>query len=401
MRQELTRLEDEAERGRKQLAKLKKKEAVLPGPRIEMIDPPLVTRGAMPRIKTRSGTERLVVGKVTAPAGLLTFAINDREERVDNNGLFRVRMPVRRANIPVKVVAIDKQGKRAAVEFLLTPSLNAPESKASPSASAKQRKSKPLPTIAFGNYYALVIGNEKYAHWPRLETPVNDARKISNVLTEVYGFKTKVLLNATRYDILRALNDFRKRLTERDNLLIYYAGHGYLEDKIGRGYWIPVDGEIDSNAKWISTFAITDILSVLSARHVLVVVDSCYAGALTRSALVRLEAGMSEEARHQWLKVMTSKRSRTVLTSGDLQPVLDGGGGEHSIFAKALLDVLRQNDEILEGRRLYKEISARVVYAAASVMTDQGPVEQIPVYAPVRYAGHESGDFFFVPSTAK
>jgi hypothetical protein len=53
----------------------------------------------------------------------------------------------------------------------------------------------------------------------------------------------------------------------------------------------PVDGEVDSNANWISTFAITDFLSAISAKHVLVVADTCYAGALTRSALARLEAG--------------------------------------------------------------------------------------------------------------
>jgi uncharacterized caspase-like protein len=206
-----------------------------------------------------------------------------------------------------------------------------------------------------------------------------------------------VILNASRYDILKALNDLRKELTEKDNLLIYYAGHGHLEEKIGRGYWIPTDGEVDSNANWISTFAITDMLSTIVAKHILVVADTCYSGALTRSSLARLEAGMSSEARYNWLKIMAEKRSRTVLTSGDLKPVLDSGGGQHSIFAKAFINVLQENEDILEGQRLYQQISARVAYAAAAVMTDAGPVEQVPQYAPIKYAGHESGDFLFVP----
>ncbi|HEX2245327.1 MAG TPA: hypothetical protein VHH94_03455, partial [Gammaproteobacteria bacterium] len=45
-------------------------------------------------------------------------------------------------------------------------------------------------------------------------------------------------------------------------------------------------------------------------------------------------------------KTMTRKRSRMVLTSGGLEPVLDAGGGNHSVFAKALLDVLKANSEI-------------------------------------------------------
>ena len=95
---------------------------------------------------------------------------------------------------------------------------------------------------------------------------------------------------------------------------------------------------------------------------------------------------------------MTEKRSRTVLTSGDLKPVLDSGAGKHSIFAKALIDVLQENVEIIEGQRLYQQISARVAYAAAAVMTDAGPVKQVPQHAPIQYAGHESGDFLFVPT---
>ena len=39
-----------------------------------------------------------------------------------------------------------------------------------------------------------------------------------------------------RTDIIKALNELRKTLTERDQLLIYYAGHGFLEPSIDRGY---------------------------------------------------------------------------------------------------------------------------------------------------------------------
>lgn len=103
--------------------------------------------------------------------------------------------------------------------------------------------------------------------------------------------------------------------------------------------------------------------------------------------------GNSTEAREHWLKTITEKRSRTVLSSGALQPVLDSGGGDHSVFAKALLDVLASNTEVLEGQRVGLELAARVSYAASNVL-----VEQDPQYAPLRYAGHEAGDFLFVPT---
>jgi uncharacterized caspase-like protein len=239
----------------------------------------------------------------------------------------------------------------------------------------------------------LIIGNNTYTQWPSLRTAEMDARETADLLKGKYGFKTRVLVNAGRYAILQALNELRAQLTEKDNLLIYYAGHGYLDEKINRAYWIPVDGQLDSNVDWISTVQITDLVSAMSAKQILLVVDSCYSGALTRSALARIEAGMSEEARQHWLGVMAAKRSRTVLSSGDVKPVLDVGGGPHSVFARAWLDVLKENDDVLEGQRLYREIAARVTYAA-----DFFQFEQVPQYAPIRYAGHESGDFLFVPS---
>lgn len=388
----LVSLQDETAQQRQQLATLEqqRQQVAMVGPRIEIIDPPLPgTRGpgqAVVRISSNlRGQTRVIVGKVTAPAGVLTLTVNDHSETIDAQGLFRAAVPVQSSSVPVIVAAVDKQGQRTSVAFTL-------ESEGTTTATASRPTS--LPKADFGTYHALLIGNETYQHWPALYTPKNDAVRAAQILSKQYGFTTKVLLNATRFDILQALNEYRKTLTDKDNLLLYYAGHGHWEEKIERGYWIPVDGHIDSDVNWISTFAITDILSAMSVRHVLVVADSCYSGALTRSALARLEAGMSEEARQHWLKTMAEKRSRTVLSSGGLQPVLDSGGGDHSVFAKAFLDTLANNQEILEGQRLGLEIAARVSYAAAADL-----MAQEPQYAPIRYAGHEAGDFLFVPTT--
>jgi len=131
----------------------------------------------------------------------------------------------------------------------------------------------------------------------------------------------------------------------------------------------------------------------MTVRHVLVIADSVYSGAMTRGAIGQLESGMSDEARMNWYKAIAKARSRTVLTSGGLKPVLDGGGGKHSVFAQALLDILEENQGILEGQRLYREIFARVLGLAQKERFDQRPE-----YAPLRFAGHESGDFLFFPA---
>ena len=394
LQQRINELEGKAEKHRGQLETLKQAEAKNVGPTIEMLDsnispgkstdPNKVSRGAkqgIPRISTDPKTEYVIRGKVNAPSGISLFTVNDREGELDKDGLFNVSIKVEQSDVPVVIRAIDSLGKQTTSVVLLTPK----------SGDSKGKKRELAPNV-FGSYYALIIGIEKYTYWDGLYTPQCDAEDVAKVLKDKFGFKTKVILNATRFDLLSALNEYQKELTERDNLLIYYAGHGYLDDRISRGYWIPVDGEKEVRANWISTFDITDMISILDAKHILVISDSCYSGILTRSAIPQIEGSAPVETRNECIKLMAGKKSRTVLTSGDLTPVLDGGGGNHSIFAKALLEVLSESNEVLEGMRLYKEVSARVTFAAASVY-----VEQVPQYAPLKYSGHEMGEFFLIP----
>ena len=377
----------------KQLQKKVNTEASGNKPQIEIIDPPFVLVRGTPTVTLRSVVkQREIIGKVTSPAELLSLTVNDTKERLDDQGLFQTNVQLTQAETPVKVVAIDKNGKRAALDFILSLGNAIKISKRTMGSGHSINTERAWESLDFGKYYALVIGNNKYRKVPRLDTPVNDARDIEKVLRTKYGFKTTLLLNATRYQILSALNKLRNDLNEKDNLLIYYAGHGELDKVNMRGNWLPVDAEADNTANWISTIAITDILNMMSVKHILVVSDSCYSGAMTRSALARLDAGNSGEKKSEWLKAMLKARSRTVLTSGGLKPVMDGGGGKHSVFANAFIKALQANNGLLEGQALYRKVSARIVAIAAGY-----GIEQVPEYAPIRHSGHESGEFFFVP----
>ena len=47
--------------------------------------------------------------------------------------------------------------------------------------------------------------------------------------------------------------------------------------------------------------------------------------------------------------------------------------------------MLAENDGLIEGQRVHQEVQARVTWAAEQVR-----VEQVPEYAPIRFAGHEA-----------
>ncbi|MCU7931083.1 MAG: caspase family protein [Candidatus Thiodiazotropha sp. (ex Codakia rugifera)] len=394
----IDRFQAEALRYRTQLADLRarKQTASLSGPSIEIIDPPVALTRGIPSIRLRSAAkERLITGKVVAPAGLLSFTVNDKTEKPDELGIFATSVKVDDEQTPVKMVAVDKKGQHTSLEFLLIPKLryasrakDLPQSASNSQMSARRMAGK----VDFGNYHALVIGNNQYKHFPNLVSASVDAQKTADLLSSKYGFETTTLIDATRYDMLSALNELREKMTENDNLLIYYAGHGELDRVNLRGYWLPVDAEPNSTANWISNIAITDILNAMSAKHILVVADSCYSGSLTRSSMARLDAGMSDEVKTKWLKVMAKTRSRTVLTSGGLKPVLDQGGGQHSVFAKSFLKTLTENDTILEAYKLFRGLAKEVQLTASKF-----GIDQIPEYAPIKHGGHEAGEFFFIP----
>jgi hypothetical protein len=364
---------------------------LLAGPQLALVEPALTrTRDIVP-VAFAAGAERLVVGRVTAPAGLVALTVNDATVTANELGVFTATLPVPAGEQPVNIVAVDRQGKRGELRFVLRSPAAARA--AGPGATvAVPAASAALPDVDFGTYHALLIGNADYQSLSDLATPVGDVEALAAVLRSRYGFRTTVLRNATRYQLLSALNALREQLTPQDNLLVYYAGHGELDEVNQRGHWLPVDAERDSTANWVPSTAITDLLNIMRAKQVLVVADSCYSGALTRSSVARLGTAMTAAERLHWFRTMAGKRSRTALTSGGLEPVLDAGGGSHSVFAKALLDVLAANAELLDGQRLHREVAARVAYAAANLR-----FEQVPEYAPIRFAGHEAGEFFFVP----
>ncbi len=302
-------------------------------------------------------------GRIVDESTVVELRINDRIVPLGAGGTFRVQRGVPEGTSDFEVVALDEWGNRgAAIVTVKRVSL----------------------ALEFGRYHALVIGNNAYSGMPALRTAVADAEAIAETLSTRYGFTVDLLENATRYDIISAMSNLRATLTYEDNLLIYYAGHGVIDPVTERGYWLPIDADPDNPANWVANDDITNMLKAFPARHVLVVADSCYSGTLTRQAPARLETW---EERHAWLERLIGKRSRTVFASGSLEPVADGGAGGHSVFAAALLDVLRENTEVIEAQGLFEPVRQRVVLNA----------NQTPQYSDVRLAGHEGGDFVFVP----
>jgi uncharacterized caspase-like protein len=183
---------------------------------------------------------------------------------------------------------------------------------------------------------------------PVLVTAVDDAKAIASLLSANYGFHITLLLDkeATSVNIIDAINGFRDTLNENDSLLIYYAGHGFsdhLTDNKAddQAYWLPVDANSRYSSNRIIADELTASIKAQSARHVLIISDSCFSGGLARGGDIPIESA----GRTVFLNRMSRSRSRTLMASGGDEPVSDGGSDGHSVFAYGVLRALERSTQ--------------------------------------------------------
>jgi hypothetical protein len=239
-----------------------------------------------------------------------------------------------------------------------------------PKRSVKTVSDKPGMTSGPGTYYALVIGLSNY-HQPfaRLQTPNADATEVASVLQNVYGFKTELLLDATRRQIMDAFGRYQHTGTDADSLLIYIAGHGMNQKNQGITYLVPIDADQTSFANYITNQEITGTMSAVPVRHVLLIADTCFSGTIRVSGSRGdrfAEDSSDATSPIPYLERMARNRSRDVMAAGGDEPVADGDGNgnlsKHSIFATALLQNLtRMPDLEFTGSDLFQSVQHKVV----------------------------------------
>jgi len=196
-----------------------------------------------------------------------------------------------------------------------------------------------------GEQWLLTIGIDTYLSWPRLKTAVNDAKALKSILMERYTFDKSHVIelydeNATRKNILGALRDLTKKIKPDDSLLIFYAGHGHIDNITKKGSWIPVESSTDDPSAWIGNQDIKDYLNIdaIKAKHILLVSDSCFSGDFFRG-----QRGALPEVTDKVIKKAYQLSSRQAITSGGLEPVSDAGFGGNSIFSHFLVTALKNN----------------------------------------------------------
>ncbi len=236
-------------------------------------------------------------------------------------------------------------------------------------------------------YYALIIGIDNYAdkNIEHLDNPVRDATDLKNVLISDYTFEPAnivFLANPTRTQIIDAFDKLSREITDIDQLLIFYAGHGIWDEQLNQGYWLPADASLNSKAQWLSNGTIRDYIGGIKSKHTLLVTDACFSGSIFK------ERGVSFVNSKAILE-MYKLPSRKAMTSGAMKTVPD-----KSVFVKYLIKDLSTNDQpLLSAEQLFQTFKVAVI--------NNSPNGQVPQFGPIAQAGDEGGDFIFLKKGSK
>lgn len=235
----------------------------------------------------------------------------------------------------------------------------------------------------YGKFHAIIISENQYQDdkIPDLNEPKNDADKLTSILVSKYDFKKADiirLVDPTRANILDAIEQKRKSLAVDDNLIIFYAGHGFWDEVLKMGYWLPSDARKDSKSNWVSNTDLTIYLSAFEANHVLLISDACFSGGIFKTRSI---GGMN-----QGTKRLYELKSRKAITSGNLKVVPD-----NSVFMKFFIKQLElNNDAFLTSDQLFAKIRPNILNNSSTE----------PLYGVVHNTGDEGGEFVFYNQNA-
>ena len=252
----------------------------------------------------------------------------------------------------------------------------------------------------YNKCYAVLIAIDRYKNLNynlQLKNAVSDAKGVQQLLAEKFSFEKFYQLyndDASKDNILKVLQGDLSSATSEDAVLVFFAGHGYTQEGMSGdvGFIIPYDGSLEENEMYknISMVELRDnIANTLKAKHIFFVIDACYSGTL----LAKRGAEKEEKINYEYLKTITEKPVRQVLTAGGKnEQVLDGGLFGHSVFTGRFLEKLKNAEHYITA----KEIGYSVPKDVFSDASDRHH-KQNPQFGNLL----GEGDFVFIPKVTQ
>jgi WD40 repeat protein/uncharacterized caspase-like protein len=262
---------------------------------------------------------------------------------------------------------------------------------------------------------AVVIGINQYVNGiPELKTAVNDAIEIADTLETKYQYQVlrlldkdatgahlKELFAAFEQQTLPLPDGSKTQIQKDDRLLFYFAGHGIALDALDNaegpvGFLVPQDARMDNDTSLLPMKRLHDALLALPCRHLLVILDCCFAGAF-RWAGQREVVRSQKMYRERYERFISGCAQQVITSAADDEKAADSvyGFGQrsehegHSPFAELLLKGLSgaadfTGDGVITATELYVYIHGELGKTSA---------KQTPGFCQLKR--HDKGEYIF------
>lgn len=194
--------------------------------------------------------------------------------------------------------------------------------------------------------YALLFATNEYEHYSRLANPIPDARAIRDDLEKIYGFQCELVENPTKKVVMETLKKYSERqYNAGDRLLVFFAGHGDYDEFLQEGFLIVRDSLKDEeHTRSIRHSELSRILLGIRCHQTLVVLDACFSGTFDQrlgQAAARTADLYGNISREEFVQRKMKYEAFKYFASGGKEYVSDGRPGQHSPFARKMLEALR------------------------------------------------------------
>lgn len=146
-------------------------------------------------------------------------------------------------------------------------------------------------TSCFRASHAFLIGVQDYQYVTRLETPLNDVKSLAEVLRlDAHDFEVhEPLINPGKQALEHFIAHTLPGLVQPgDRVLLYFAGHGIAIDEVEqtapKGFLLPADARKEDEDSYLSMSFLNEQLQRLPCRHLLLLLDCCFAGSFQWAA---------------------------------------------------------------------------------------------------------------------
>ena len=188
--------------------------------------------------------------------------------------------------------------------------------------------------------YAILIGSSEFPQEPSLTAlrcPKNDVEGLAAILTSPdFGLFTepRVFVNESHGDVTRAVNRLFKTARWDDQILVYYSGHGILDNE-GHLHLTMSDTEVDAlEATAMPVEFLRRLFNNHKCKRVALILDCCYSGAVSKDLL---KSGVNDQ-----LQLMRGIYILTASTAS--QPAREKDGDRYSLLTKHIINGISQGD---------------------------------------------------------